>query len=87
MYVVKNSKKVQFISSKNVTFKRNKDYEGYECWFIVVDNSIVGTIERLQISKTHVCLFIKGKSIYSNGFDSIKSAKMHVKDFINSLVY
>ena len=74
------------MSSKNVTFKRNKDYEGYECQFIVVDNSIVGTIERLQISKTRVDAFINNKNIYSNGFDSVKTAKMYIKDFINFLV-
>lgn len=86
MYVVENSKKVWFMSSKNVTFKRNKDYEGYECWFVVVDDIIVGTIERPQISKTRVDAFINNKNIYSNGFDSVKTAKMYIKDFINFLV-
>lgn len=74
------------MSSRNVTFKRNKDYEGYECWFIVVDNNIVGTIERPQISKTRVDAFINNKNIYSNGFDSVKTAKMYIKDFINFLL-
>lgn len=51
------------MSSKNVTFKRNKDYEGYECWFIIVDDNIVGTIERHQINKTRVNVFIDSKNI------------------------
>ena len=69
-----------------VRYRKNNDYDGYECWNIILDGKHIGTIERKSQGRTRVDAFVNNKNIYSNGFDKIDTAKMYVKDFIHRII-
>lgn len=69
-----------------VKFKKTNNYPDYETWLIIANENNVGSIVRHSGCSTRVDAYINNKCIYSNGFDSIKTAKSYVKDFINDFM-
>ena len=69
-----------------VKFKKIDNYPDYETWTIITESGCVGYITRHHFYSTRVDAYINNKCIYSNGFDSIKTAKSYVKDFINGFI-
>lgn len=69
-----------------VRFKKTDNYPDYETWLIITSKDVVGSIVRHNKYSTRTDAYINNKCIYSNGFDSIKTAKSYVKDFIADFI-
>jgi len=69
-----------------VKFNKDTKSDYFESWRVLVDSKDVGIIYRPDQNRTVVYATINDKNVYSNGFNTIATAKGYVRSFISRYI-